>query len=83
MSMLFRPSLHALRRPADFDARIKAIASFKQLDAAESLAAANKRVGNILAKSEIELTGVINHDLLSEAQEQTLAAKIAQTEKEL
>lgn len=68
-------------RPADFDARIKAIASFKQLDAAESLAAANKRVGNILAKSEIELTGVINHDLLSEAQEQTLAAKIAQTEK--
>lgn len=68
-------------RPADLDARIKAIASFKQLDAAESLAAANKRVGNILAKSEIELTGVINHDLLSEAQEQTLAAKIAQTEK--
>lgn len=68
-------------RPADFDARIKAIASFKQLDAAESLAAANKRVGNILAKSEIELTGVINRDLLSEAQEQTLAAKIAQTEK--
>ncbi|RUO76217.1 glycine--tRNA ligase subunit beta [Idiomarina seosinensis] len=67
-------------RPADFDARIKAITAFKQLEAAESLAEANKRVSNILSKAHVELTGMVNHDLLIEPQEQTLAAKIAETE---
>lgn len=67
-------------RPADFDARVKAISQFKSMDAAESLSAANKRVGNILSKAKIELTGVINHDLLKEDAEKTLAAKISETE---
>ncbi|MGM0525922.1 MAG: glycine--tRNA ligase subunit beta [Pseudomonadota bacterium] len=71
---------NAPSRPADFDARIKAIAAFKQLEAAESLAEANKRVSNILSKADIELTGMVNHDLLVEPQEQTLASKISETE---
>lgn len=36
----------------DFDKRIKAVEKFKTLNEAESLAASNKRVGNILAKTE-------------------------------
>lgn len=67
-------------RPADFDARVKAIALFKQLEAAKSLAEANKRVSNILAKSEINLDGLVNHALLVEAEEKTLAAKLSETE---
>ncbi|MEE6039184.1 glycine--tRNA ligase subunit beta, partial [Avibacterium paragallinarum] len=42
-------------RPADFDARVRAVAHFRTLDAAEALAAANKRVSNILAKAEGEI----------------------------
>jgi glycyl-tRNA synthetase beta chain len=38
-------------RPADFDARLSAVTGFLGLDAAESLAAANKRIGNILRKA--------------------------------
>ena len=38
-------------RPADFDARMKAVSHFRTLEAAAALAAANKRVSNILAKS--------------------------------
>lgn len=38
-------------RPADFDARVKAVSHFRTLDEAAALAAANKRVSNILAKS--------------------------------
>src|SRR5690606_30638214 len=39
-------------RPSDFDARIKAVNHFISLPQAQALAAANKRVSNILAKSE-------------------------------
>ncbi|MGD8934506.1 MAG: glycine--tRNA ligase subunit beta, partial [Gammaproteobacteria bacterium] len=39
-------------RPLDFDRRIKAVAAFRALPEAESLSAANKRVGNILKKAE-------------------------------
>ncbi|OOH90624.1 glycine--tRNA ligase subunit beta [Pasteurellaceae bacterium 15-036681] len=39
-------------KPADFDARVRAVSHFRTLDSAEALAAANKRVSNILAKAE-------------------------------
>jgi glycyl-tRNA synthetase beta chain len=68
-------------RPADFNLRIHAVDAFKQHDAAESLSAANKRVGNILSKSEGDLTGKIDHTLLVAAEEKTLAAQISETEK--
>lgn len=40
-------------KPADFDARVKAVTYFRTLDAAAALAAANKRVSNILANPRI------------------------------
>ncbi|GGA89557.1 glycine--tRNA ligase beta subunit [Neiella marina] len=63
-------------RPADFDARIKAVSHFKTLPQASELAAANKRVGNILAKVEGEIAGSINTSLLTEAAEIALANEI-------
>lgn len=58
--------------PLDFDKRIKAVSAFRQLAEAESLAAANKRVGNILKKSTVDKTATVNESLLSEEAEKTL-----------
>ncbi|WP_233080372.1 glycine--tRNA ligase subunit beta [Rheinheimera soli] len=58
--------------PADFDRRVKAVAEFRKLDAALALAAANKRVANILAKVTEAIPASINSTLLSEEAEQAL-----------
>lgn len=58
--------------PADFDRRVKAVAEFRKLDAALALAAANKRVANILAKVTEAIPASINNALLSEEAEQAL-----------
>jgi glycyl-tRNA synthetase beta chain len=58
--------------PADFDRRVKAVAEFRKLDAALALAAANKRVANILAKVTEAIPASINSALLSEDAEQAL-----------
>ncbi len=63
-------------QPADFDKRVKAVSHFRELDAAESLAAANKRVGNILAKFDGELPTTVDNSLLVETAEKDLAAKV-------
>ncbi|WP_305813158.1 glycine--tRNA ligase subunit beta [Photobacterium leiognathi] len=63
-------------QPADFDKRVKAVSHFRELDAAESLAAANKRVGNILAKFDGELPTTVDNSLLVEAAEKDLAEKV-------
>lgn len=63
-------------KPADFDQRVKAVSHFRELDAAESLAAANKRVGNILAKFDGELAQEIDLALLQEDAEKVLAEKV-------
>jgi glycyl-tRNA synthetase beta chain len=60
-------------RPIDFDARVKAVTHFRTLDAASALAAANKRVSNILAKADITIPDTVNHDLLQDNAEQQLA----------
>ncbi|QYJ78892.1 glycine--tRNA ligase subunit beta [Shewanella acanthi] len=65
-------------RPADFDSRINAVSHFRSLEASSALAAANKRVSNILAKVEGELPTAINATLLAEAAEQALAAKLTE-----
>lgn len=59
-------------RPLDFDKRIKAVTAFCALPEAESLAAANKRVGNILKKSDSASTQVVDERLLTEDAEQQL-----------
>ena len=59
-------------RPIDFDRRIHAVNEFRKLDEAESLAAANKRIGNILRKVEGEIPDLIRIDLLQEPAEKHL-----------
>ncbi|QIZ78211.1 glycine--tRNA ligase subunit beta [Ferrimonas lipolytica] len=63
-------------RPVDFDRRVKAVQSFRALDAAEALAAANKRVGNILAKVDGDIPAQVDVALLQEQAEKALAAKV-------
>ena len=63
-------------KPTDFDQRVKAVSHFRDLDAAEALAAANKRVGNILAKFDGELAKEIDLALLQEDQEKALAESV-------
>lgn len=59
-------------RPLDFDKRIRAVTAFRELSAAESLAAANKRVGNILKKSAAKQSITVDEKLLSEEAEKKL-----------
>ena len=61
-----------LVRPLDINKRIHAVNVFRQLPEADSLAAANKRCGNILKKIEGTLPATINPELLTEATEQKL-----------
>lgn len=71
-------------QPLDFDRRVKAVAAFRQLSAAESLAAANKRISNILKKVDGELPETVNADLLQLPAEQALAQAVqAQQDKVL
>ena len=67
-------------KPTDFDQRVKAVQSFKSMDSAASLAAANKRVGNILAKSDEEISGNVDEALLQDESETTLYRLVKQTE---
>jgi len=62
--------------PADFDARVKGVAQFKKLESAGSLAAANKRVANILDKNGVTGSVSLKTDLLLEPQEKDLAEQI-------
>ena len=64
-------------KPADFDQRVKAVSHFRTLDAAEPLAAANKRVSNILAKFEGDLPDRVDETLLTEEPEQALYQALA------
>jgi len=57
--------------PLDFDQRIRAVQHFRALPEATALAAANKRVANILAKETVAL-GAIDASLLTEAAEKSL-----------
>ncbi|MBY6226514.1 glycine--tRNA ligase subunit beta [Ferrimonas balearica] len=65
-------------RPVDFDRRVKAVQHFRSLDAAEALAAANKRVGNILAKVEGPIADQVDAALLQDDAEKVLADIVAQ-----
>lgn len=60
----------------DFDRRIDAIGTFAQLPEAEALAAANKRIRNILRKADGEIPGSIDPALLREPAESELAEAV-------
>ena len=66
--------------PLDFDQRIRAVQTFSELPQAEKLADSNKRVANILAKSEVSVADTIDEALLSEPAEQTLYQAVQQAQ---
>ena len=62
--------------PLDIDLRVKAVYEFSKLPQAQALAAANKRVSNILSKQAGEIGAALNSDLLVEEAEKNLANAI-------
>lgn len=74
-------AVHAQRptQPYDFDRRVRAVTYFSSLPEAESLAAANKRISNILRQADekgISVGDEVNAAALSEAAEKNLAEQI-------
>ncbi|WIT12710.1 glycine--tRNA ligase subunit beta [Paucibacter sediminis] len=64
------------QRLADVGARLQAVRAFAALPEAAALAAANKRIGNILKKSEEPVQAQIKDALLAEPAEQHLAGAL-------
>lgn len=67
--------------PLDFDQRIRAVQSFSKVSQASMLADSNKRVANILAKSEVSVADNVDEALLSEPAEQELYQAVQQAQK--
>ncbi|MGZ5053822.1 MAG: glycine--tRNA ligase subunit beta [Methylobacter sp.] len=67
--------------PLDFMQRLQAVKAFRQLPEAESLAAANKRIRNILKKSESQPAASVG--ALVEAQEKQLLQAALQSEGDI
>jgi glycyl-tRNA synthetase beta chain len=61
----------------DFDQRLRAVVEFTALPQAQALAAANKRIGNILRQAGDATGGAINESLLEAGAEHDLAAALA------
>ncbi|HEM8306051.1 MULTISPECIES: glycine--tRNA ligase subunit beta [Providencia] len=70
-------------QPADFDARVKAVTHFRTLDEAQALAAANKRVSNILSKSEEKLADTVLASVLKTPEEVKLATHVVVLQEKL
>ena len=72
-------------KPADYLARVHAVDKFRALEEAEALVAANKRVANILAKQNVEVTDTVNIDesLLAEEAEKALYVELKAAQKEV
>lgn len=68
-------SARKVSNPLDIDQRVKAVHEFYQLPQAQALAAANKRVANILAKSGAP-TGALDPALLQESAEKALTEAV-------
>jgi len=69
--------------PFDIDSRIKAVEEFKKLDESAALSAANKRIRNILKKSDQTLQLSVNRELLRETSEQNLFDRLLAIQTEL
>ncbi|MGM8870923.1 glycine--tRNA ligase subunit beta [Psychrobacter sp. 2Y5] len=69
--------------PLDFDQRIRAVQTFSELPQAQKLADSNKRVANIIAKSEGAVADNVDESLLTEAAEKDLYAKVQQAQQQI
>ncbi|WP_323813441.1 glycine--tRNA ligase subunit beta [Cellvibrio sp. NN19] len=65
-----------LSQPLDINQRVHAVNEFSKLPQAQALAAANKRVSNILAKQNAAVSTDVNSALLQEDAEKNLAAAV-------
>ncbi|WP_127474505.1 glycine--tRNA ligase subunit beta [Sulfurivermis fontis] len=63
-------------QPRDFDARVRAVTTFRKLPEAEALAAANKRIANILRQAGGEITAGIDKARLLDTAEKALADQV-------
>jgi glycyl-tRNA synthetase beta chain len=73
----------ALDNPLDFHLRIQAVDQFTRLPEASALAAANKRVSNILAKSDDSLPGEVSAALFERPEEQALLDAVDRLSREV
>ena len=64
--------------PLDFDKRVNAVRAFEALPESVSLAAANKRIRNILKKSGVASLPAVDQSILHEKQEADLYISIAE-----
>ena len=62
--------------PLDFENRVKAVDDFSRMAEAEDLAAANKRIGNILKKQKTAVDSDVEPDLMVEPAERALNSAI-------
>ena len=67
---------HRPQRLADVQKRLEAVRAFAALPEAQALAAANKRVGNILKKADEPVSAKVNDALLQEQAEKDLYAAL-------
>jgi glycyl-tRNA synthetase beta chain len=67
----------------DLKTRIEALEAFMRLPAGQALVAANKRIGNILRKSETRLSAQISDKLFNLPEERQLFDEVSSLEKEL
>ena len=63
-------------RPLDFAKRVHAVSEFRKLPEAKSLAAANKRINNILKQADDAIPMKVDDNLFKEDAEWNLAAKM-------
>ncbi len=70
-------------KPLDFHHRLIAVTEFRKLAEADSLAAANKRISNILKKSDFNNTLKVKDELLSEEPEVLLAKTLKEYQKKV
>jgi glycyl-tRNA synthetase beta chain len=70
------------RRPLDFDQRMRAVRAFRALPEADSLAAANKRIRNILRKSDTAIPASYDATLLQEPAEKALAVALQDLDRQ-
>jgi len=72
------------RRPVsllDFDERLKAVAAFVKLEPASSLAAANKRIGNILRQAGVDSGASLDQSLITEPAETALFESVVKAQQ--
>lgn len=69
--------------PLDFDRRINAVKAFTQLPEAESLAAANKRINNILKKNSVPANAAVDASLFESDAEKSLYQALSDLKPEV